>query len=324
MKQKSREKSRKPKSKKYSCKLCDYFTSKKSDLVKHRSTRKHKMKQNEIENLDFLAHHKYVCEYCDERFKSRTTVWRHKKKCVLNPKNQDDEYFDSSQKNLENLEKKTTENEKIDNKNIEILLSKLEKKDKQNEELWKAFHEQQELLKQTIKQNSDIIPRIGNNNNNNISINVILNEKCKNAINLEDFLKNLQVSLDDLMYTKENGYVKGLSNIMAKHLKDMQPNDRPIHCSDQNKLQFYVKEENIWEKDEKNNKVNKSINEIQRKQVLKIKEWTDAHPNYCEDNDLYIEYQKLVKSTMCVNNQDNTDIKKNISDIINIDDVVIN
>lgn len=338
MKQKTREKSRKSKSKKYSCKLCDYFTSKKSDLVKHRGTRKHKMKQHEIENLDFLAAHKYVCEHCNEFFKSRTTVWRHKKKCVFNPKNKEDENTDSLQKNNEILEKKQIVkekkqivnekkqivNEKIDNKNIEILLSKLEKKDKQNEELWKAFHEQHELLKQTIQQNSDIIPRIGNNNNNNISINVILNEKCKNAINLEDFLKNLQVSLDDLMYTKENGYVKGLSNIMAKHLKDMQPNDRPIHCSDQNKLQFYVKEENIWEKDEKNNKVNKSINEIQRKQVLKIKEWTDSHPNYCEDNDLYIEYQKLVKSTMCVNNQDNTDIKKNISDIINIDDVVIN
>ena len=107
------------------------------------------MKQNEIENLDFLAHHKYVCEFCDERFKSRTTVWRHKKKCVLNPKNQE-EIFDSLQKNLENLENEKIENEKIDNKNIEILLSKLEKKDKQNEELWKAFHEQQNYLNKLL------------------------------------------------------------------------------------------------------------------------------------------------------------------------------
>ena len=202
-----------------------------------------------------------------------------------------------------------------------ILISKLKKQEKEKEELWKAFHEQQELLKQTIQQNSEIIPRIGNNNNNNISINLVLNEKCKNAMNLEDFLEKLQVSLDDLMYTKENGYVKGLSNIMVKHLKDLPPNDRPIHCSDQNRLQFYVKDENMWGKDE-NNKMNKSINEIQRKQVLKIKDWTDKHPNYCDDDALYFEYQQLVQSTMCVDNDDNKDIKKHISDVVNIDDVV--
>ena len=141
-------------------------------------------------------------------------------------------------------------------------------------------------------------------------------------MNLEDFLKELQVSLEDLQYTKENGYVKGLSNIMVKHLKDLPPQDRPFHCSDLNRLQFYVKDENTWEKDDKNNKMNKSINEIQRKQVLKIKDWTDKHPNYCEDDSLYLEYQQLVKSTMSIDNNDNKDIQHNISDIVNIDDVV--
>jgi hypothetical protein len=327
VKQKKSQMSRNQKNKKYCCKICDYYTSKKSDLEKHKTTKKH------IRNTSshFLAQHKYVCEYCNERFKSRTTVWRHKKKCIFNTQNQEMMVQNFGQKNAkngqiildQNLEKNQTikENQKSENM-MQIFLNKLEKKEKQNEDLWKAFQEQQTLLKNVIDQNSEIIPRIGNNNNNQISINVVLNEKCKNAMNLEDFLQKLQVSLDDLMYTKENGYVKGLSNIMAKHLNDLQPNDRPIHCSDQNKLQFYVKDENIWEKDEKNTKVNKSINEIQRKQVLKIKEWTNTHPNYCEDNELYVEYQKLIQSTMCINNQDNTDIKKNISDIINIDDVV--
>ena len=134
--------------------------------------------------------------------------------------------------------------------------------------------------------------------------------------------KELQVSLEDLQYTKENGYVKGLSNIMVKHLQNLPPQDRPFHCSDLNRLQFYVKDENTWEKDDKNNKMNKSINEIQRKQVLKIKDWTDKHPNYCEDDSLYLEYQQLVKSTMSIDNNDNKDIQHNISDIVNIDDVV--
>ena len=228
-----------------SCEICDYYTSKKSDLVKHKNTRKHQRKQQEQANLDFLATDNFVCEHCGERFKSRTTAWRHKKKCTLYPNFEEKHVRYFGQKNDKNgkkilaisetnleIKSKNNENDRKQEKIMELLLTKLEKKEKQNEELWKAFQEQQTLLKTAIDQNSEIIPRIGNNNNNKISINVVLNEKCKNAMNLEDFLKKLQVSLDDLMYTKENGYVKGLSNIMAKHLNDLQPNDRPIHCSD--------------------------------------------------------------------------------------------
>jgi hypothetical protein len=169
-----------------------------------------------------------------------------------------------------------------------------------------------------------MVPRIGNNNNtnNNISINVILNEKCKDAMNLTDFVDELNVSLEDLMYTKNNGYAKGISNILVNQLKDMSVEDRPIHCSDQNMLQFYVKDENKWEKDEKNDKVNNSINKIQKKQIRKIKEWTDKHPNFLDDPELYIEYQKMVKSTMCINFNEMNDIKKSISDIVDIKEIV--
>ena len=319
MKQNLAQKRTKKNPQKWTCKFCDYSTSHKASFIRHKSTLKHKKNANETkvkQNAQKRTTPYFVCEMCDESFKSRTTLWRHKKKCLGRNFSKNEE-----------KPKKCTPNEKIEKSQnqskFNILISKLQKKEEENEELWKAFHEQQELLKQTIQHNSEIIPRIGNNNNNNISINLVLNEKCKNAMNIEDFIEKLQVSLDDLMYTKENGYVKGLSNIMVKHLKDLPPNDRPIHCSDQNRLQFYVKDENIWEKDDKNNKMNKSINEIQRKQVLKIKDWTDKHPNYCDDDDLYLEYQQLVQSTMCVDNDDNKDIKKHISDVVNIDDVVI-
>lgn len=318
MKQNLAQKRTKKNPQKWTCKFCDYSTSHKASFIRHKTTLKHKKNANETkvkQNAQKRTTPYFVCEMCNVRFKSRTTLWRHKKKCLGEDFSKNDE-----------KPKKCTPNKKIENsqnQKFNILISKLQKKEEENEELWKAFHEQQELLKQTIQQNSEIIPRIGNNNNNNISINLVLNEKCKNAMNIEDFIEKLQVSLDDLMYTKENGYVKGLSNIMVKHLKDLPPNDRPIHCSDQNRLQFYVKDENIWEKDDKNNKMNKSINEIQRKQVLKIKDWTDKHPNYCDDDCLYLEYQQLVQSTMCVDNDDNKDIKKHISDVVNIDDVVI-
>ena len=334
MKQDLAQKRTNKKPKIWTCELCDYSTSHKASFARHKRTLKHQKKENEtkiIKNAQHSTKPSFECEMCGLILKSRTTLWRHRKKCKFCDHNEKkiskkkwEKKCDFGEKNGQNgniiLVQK---NEKLEEKsNIEILLSKMEKRDKQNEELWKAFHESQELLKKTIEQNSEIIPRIGNNNNNKISINLVLNEKCKDAMNLEDFLKELQVSLEDLQYTKDNGYVKGLSNIMVKHLQNLPPQDRPIHCSDLNRLQFYVKDENTWEKDDKNNKMNKSINEIQRKQVLKIKDWTDKHPNYCEDDSLYLEYQQLVKSTMSIDNNDNKDIQHNISDIVNIDDVV--
>ena len=334
MKHNLAQKSTKPKSKILTCELCDYNTSHKASFARHKTTAKHRKNENEtrkLKNAQESTRACYECEICGLLLKSRTTLWRHRKKCnfcdhnkkkISKKKREKKRDFGEKTNNNGNIILVQKNEKRAEKSDLELLISKLEKKDKQNEELWKAFHETQELLKKTIDQNSEIIPRIGNNNNNKISINLVLNEKCKDAMNLEDFLKELQVSAEDLQYTKENGYVKGLSNIMVKHLKDLPPQDRPFHCSDLNRLQFYVKDENTWEKDDKNNKMNKSINEIQRKQVLKIKDWTDKHPYYCEDDDLYLEYQQLVKSTMSIDNNDNKDIQHNISDIVNIDDVV--
>ena len=116
-----------------------------------------------------------------------------------------------------------------------------------------------------------------------MNINIYLNEHCKNAMNLTDFVENVKVSLEDLLYTKNHGYVKGISNIFVKQLKDMEPTQRPIHCSDKKRLQFYVKDDNKWEKDNSNEKIDKSIDKITKKQILAIKLWEKEHPNYLED-----------------------------------------
>jgi len=317
------------KSKSYVCEICDYTTCHKGSYDRHLTTLKHKrMKQNAQTHTT----REYVCENCGLCVKSRTTLWRHSKKCFKRFKLTNDDFEEKNGKKNGKKNEKIVKNE--ESSEMDFLKSKLldlenklKEKEKEKEKqtstdkIWEALHESQNLLKQAIEQNNELIPKVGNNNNNNISINVILNEKCKNAPNLEDFVNKLQVSIEDLQYTKNHGYVKGLSNIMVKHLRDLPPNDRPIHCN-KNSLQFYIKDENTWEKDDKNTKVTKSINKIQKKQVLKIKDWTDKHPNYCEDDDLYTEYQQMVRATMCVNPIENEDIEKNISNIVNINDVV--
>ena len=99
----------------------------------------------------------------------------------------------------------------------------------------------------------------------------------------KDFLDNLQISLEDLKYTKEHGYAKGISNIFVKQLRDLKPNERPIHCSDKKRLQFYVKDNNSWERDAQHKKIDSTIQDITIKQIKQLKEWEKAHPNYLKD-----------------------------------------
>jgi hypothetical protein len=98
-------------------------------------------------------------------------------------------------------------------------------------------------------------------------------------MNLTDFIENLQITLDDLMYTKDNGYIKGVSNIFLKHLGYLKPTERPIHCSDRKRLQFYVKDEDKWEKDN-NEKIDKTINKVSQKQIKIMKELKNQFQMY--------------------------------------------
>ena len=153
-----------------------------------------------------------------------------------------------------------------------------------------------ELLKETIDTNKKMMPKIGNNNNNTISINFFLNEQCKNAMNLTDFIQNLKISLEDLQYSKTNGFVEGVTNIFAKQLRDLKPTERPIHCSDKKRLKFYVKDNDQWKKDDNNEKIDKTIYSIKMKQTSKLTEWEKLHPNYTNDPKLLNEWQQILNS----------------------------
>ena len=154
---------------------------------------------------------------------------------------------------------------------------------------------------------------------------MFLNEHCKDAMNLTDFIDKIKVSIEDLEYTDKNGYVKGISNIFTKQLTDMKVTERPIHCSDTKKLQFYVKDSDKWQKDKLHKRLNQIIRKISTKQKLQLQVWMDKHPNYLEDDNLYLKYQKFIFSFLEDNDEtkeasENNKIKKNISEIIKLDD----
>ena len=285
--------------KEYSCKLCDYITSDKKDWNKHILTRKHKMVTNDNKksaydngnNIIFLSNttslnngnkskkteksqKSFICDICNKSYKHRSGLSRHKK-----VHSKDDETISSN-----NIVKKQQEQ-------IDAL---------------------QTMLKNTLEQNKNtidnLLPKLGNttyNTTNKMTINVFLNEQCKDAMNLTDFVNQLELSLDDLMYTKNHGYAKGISNIFLKHLGYLKPTERPIHCSDKKRLQFYVKDENKWEKDS-NEKINKSINQVSRKQLQQIKEWEKIHPQWANSDIETEQYLQMIQEVMGGNNEEET------------------
>jgi hypothetical protein len=188
--------------------------------------------------------------------------------------------------------------------------------------LIKIINQQQRQLTESHKMMEKVItetvPKIGNNNNHNsnnhISINVYLNENCKDAMNLTDFVEQINVSLEDLMYTQQHGHTEGLANIFTKQLKDMNPTKRPIHCSDSKRLQFYIKDDDTWKKDEKHVNIDKTINDVKMKQMKKLKQWEDLHPNYLSNEKLLDEWQIMIREIIGHGNNEK-DKEKNIINI---------
>ena len=295
----------------YFCKKCNFVTSDKRDMKRHENTKKHK-------KICGITHHKrcekeqFICEACGKEYKYRSGLSRHYKKCK---KYDLCETKDPPKKELN-----------IPEKEPEIQVKYVEKDDKSVNALMAIIKQQQEqldkthkLLEKTIESNSEMIPKIGNNNNNKISINVYLNKNCKSAMNLTDFMDNLSISIEDLLYTKQHGYIEGVTNLFTRQLKDLSPNQRPIHCSDKKRLQFYVKEDDKWEKDFTHEKIDKSIHDLKLKQIQNLKIWEEKYPNYLEDGKLLSEWQNLVHEIMGNGNdrktieKNNLIIKKNIA-----------
>jgi len=348
----------------YKCDVCDFISVKKSNLQSHFLTKKHKKNsQNVTKKSQYVTKTsqnvknddnvflQYICDTCKCSFNSRTTLWRHKKKCrqnvaifccedcdltfvtkldliqhknkCLNPSlNYTD---DTNDKLLALLPKLTDAMIKIAEK-TPIANTNCDNKMTINDTNDKLLALLPKLTDAMIKIAEN--PSIANTNcNNKMTINMYLNEECKNAMNLTDFVNKVKVSLEDLMYTQQHGYVKGISNIFLKNLTDLDPKDRPIHCSDKKRMQFYVKEEDKWEKDKQHMKIDSSIAKITHKQILKIREWEDNHPDFLENDELTHIWQKMCAETMggskdIERNKNCINIKKEVSNVVEVKDAM--
>ena len=291
---------------KFQCKICDYACKSKFNLKRHFSSTRHKMKQNETQNEQKRAKKQntphFSCDYCARIFKSRTSIWRHKKKCG-----------NKTSQNIPNIVGDTTSSPLG---NV-VLVDKLVE----------VFEKQIITTNKLIDKISSIQNITNNNCNNKMTINMYLNNECKNAMNLKDFVDKVTVSIEDLKYTTKHGYIKGMSNVLVKRLTDMDPKERPIHCSDKKRMQFYVKEEDKWEKDKKHEKIDHSISSISIKHLKKVREWEDAHPNFMDCEELKDKYLKMIHNivggaTSQQEAKNKSNIKKEISNVIEVKDAM--
>jgi hypothetical protein len=244
---------------KYYCKFCDYGTSKKSNINNHYSTAKHK-RTTKDNGIDYKKIH--MCEFCKKIYKDRICLWRHKKKCPQKNTNDNDN---------DKTEPKKEEMYTIDK---ELFLTMVQ----QNKEFKDLIIEQTKQIIELAKGKSITNNTINNNTTNKFNMNFFLNEQCKGALDIMDFVTSLKVHLTDLENTGKIGYVKGISDIFLRGLKELDIHKRPIHCSDLKREVMYVKDKDVWEKDAENKKIKRAILHIADKNFNQLQEWIKENP----------------------------------------------
>jgi hypothetical protein len=268
-------------SKHFECKICDYTTSRKFNLDLHNNSVKHKnnaFTTNDNEKLVKISKTSkiYECEICDKKFNDRAGLWRHKKKCS---------------EGLANL-KNDLANEEKQQQLVEYLL-------KENSEFKHMMLEQNKHMIELAKNaghNSHNTANSHNTNttNNSFNLQFYLNDTCKDAMNIMDFVSQLQVGVKDLEETGRLGFAEGISKIFINGLKQINVNDRPLHCSDSKRETLYIKSNNEWNKenDEKTILTN-AIKHVAYKNMKQISEWAKDHPEYNDpdsrENDRYLQ-----------------------------------
>lgn len=277
--------------KKFICEECDYSTSRKSSWQKHLSTQKHQnatkcysLQQKVAKKKDKVKGKKVYTYICNYCGKG----YKHHSS------------FYRHKKSHEETEQ---------NKKMQTMIDLVNKN--------------QEKMLEVIESTKQVNITNNTHNNQKISINVFLNEHCKGAMNLTDFIKDLQVTLHDLEVTNNLGYVNGYSQLLLKGLNDLPTTERPIHCSDPKRQKFYVMEEGAWEKDDGGSKVEKAINDVTIKKVKQLRNWENEHPNYETDKELMLQWHKIIQTITGANEKekkekDKKDIIKQIGENLNI------
>jgi hypothetical protein len=293
---------------KFICSCCNTKTNNKKDYTKHILTAKHKKLTN-VNTMETFCpknietNSNFTCKKCDKEYKSRVGLWKHNKQCNAHNDVETTNTMDAELSNKFNLMHKTIE-------------------EKQHELIEYLMKENSEFKQLMIEQNNkmfELAKNSGNNNNNttnNFNLQVFLNETCKNAMNIMDFVSQLQVGIKELEDTGRLGFAEGISKIIINGLKQMDISDRPIHCSDSKREVVYIKDKDQWNKETEDKTIlTNAIKHVAHKNMKQISEWTKGNPEFndstSKQNDRYLN---IVCESMSGSSQEETN--KNYNKII--------
>jgi len=286
---------------KYYCEICDYGTCRKCNFDTHLNSSRH-CEKSAKETIGNKIQQKFskiqqFCEKCNKEFKTSSGLWKHKQKCC-------------------SIDNEPLEKEPSDKELIMMLI-------KENSDL-------KNMMMKVLENgttNNTINNNINNTNSNNKTFNlqVFLNETCKDAMNISDFIESVKLQVSDLENVGKVGYIEGISNIIIKNLEALEVEKRPVHCTDQKREVMYVKEDNIWEKeDEANKRLRKAIRTIAHKNICMFKAFREKYPD-CEEYDSKknSQYNKIVYEAMGGKGDDDyekdTKIIKKIAKVVGIE-----
>jgi regulator of replication initiation timing len=267
----------------FQCEICDFTSSKISNYKAHLLSSKHKKNDKMMTSDDKKtakeAEPIFTCE-CGKEYKHRQGLWKHKKICS--------EPFETNQI--------ISENAPTDEPTLKEMFLKVVE---QNQAILLENQEMRKLLSETI-------PKIGNTTNNNNTTNnqfnlqFFLNEQCKDALNIGDFVEQIKLQLSDLDMIGRVGYVEGMSKIFMRNLHALDVFKRPIHCSDLKRETLYIKDKDSWEKEnDENVKITRAIKEVEHKNIKQLPQWREENPS-AEDTETkkHMEYQKILLEAM--------------------------
>ena len=267
----------------YFCEKCNYKCFNKTNFDKHLATRKHINLQNTDKKVAKVAKDckTFVC-ICGKSYKHRQSLFTHQSKCTYEP----------------------VKNEEVNETSVsqDLILEVVKKQQEANNEM---MLKQQDQISQLTDALKDIAPKLGNNNTTNsnntnntnqFNINVFLNEDCKNAINMSDFIKSIEVSLQQLDLTKTKGLEKGITQVIMDNMNKLSLHERPLHCTDTKRETLYIKEDDKWEKDKDKTKIKEVIKKASNKNYTALKKWQDENPDYLDDDAKAIYYAKAMSA----------------------------
>jgi len=268
----------------YHCELCDLITSSLKDYTRHLSTLKHQ-KRRLATNGNHLATQKipilmYQCEKCNKNYCDKSGLWRHNKKCNMSLITQDNKSANTSDK----------PNYVVDKELVMLLI-------KENSELKNMM---MEVIKTGTHNTINNHSTHTNSHNKTFNLQFFLNETCKNAMNIMDFVDSLTLQLNDLEKMGEIGFVNGMSNIIIKNLQNLDVTERPVHCTDKKRDILYVKDNDKWNKEtEEKPKIRKAIKHAAHKNAKLLLEFKEKHPDCIKSTSKHSDmYNKLMIEAM--------------------------